>query len=84
MIKDHVLLLQATELDDVDAAFREILDEHRIRGIVDLVPDEWLTGESSFSSPQDYRDAYIQFLLTRIEHSAIFIKEAQHAAETLV
>jgi hypothetical protein len=79
-VKDHVLLAQAIELDIVDAEFRLILGADKIKAIVDLIPDEWLTGEDSFNTPQDYRDAYVQFLLTRIENSAIFIKEAQHAA----
>jgi hypothetical protein len=83
-IKDHVLLPQATELELVDAGFRSILNEDRIRSIVALIPDEWLTGESSFQSPEEYRQAYIKFLLIRIEHSAIFVKEAQNAAETLI
>jgi hypothetical protein len=83
-VKDHVLLQRATELDLVDAEFRAILTEDRIRAIVSLIPDGWLTGESSFNSPQEYRDAYASFLLTRIQHSEIFVKEAQHAAETLI
>jgi hypothetical protein len=79
-VKDHVLLAQAIELDTVDAEFRLLLSADKIKAIVDLIPDEWLTGEDSFNTPQDYRNAYVQFLLTRIENSAIFIKEAQHAA----
>ena len=82
-VKDHVLLAQATELDLVDAEFRLLLSADKIKAIVDSIPDEWLTGEASFSTPDDYRNAYVQFLLTRIENSAIFIEEAQHAA-TLV
>jgi hypothetical protein len=83
-VKDHVLLPQATLLDEVDAGFREILNEERIRSIVYLVPDEWLTGEESFETPEHYREAYTQFLMTRIAHSAIFVKEAQNAAEALI
>jgi hypothetical protein len=83
-VKDHVLLPQATELDEVDAEFRLILNAGLIRSIVDLIPNEWLTGEPSFETPEHYRQAYTQFLLMRIEHAAIFIKEAQNAAETLI
>jgi hypothetical protein len=77
-------LPQATKLEEVDAEFRLILTPERIRAIVDLVPDEWLTGEASFENPAAYRDAYTRFLVTRIENSEVFIKEAQHAAETLI
>jgi len=83
-VKDHVLLQRATELDLVDKEFKEILNEERIRAIVELIPDEWLTGESSLKSPGEYREAYAGFLLTRIKHSEIFVKEAQNAAEALI
>jgi len=83
-VKDHVLLPQATELERIDAEFRAILNTERIRSIVALVPDVWLTGEDTFNSTEEQREAYVQFLLTRIDHSDIFIKEAKNAAETLV
>lgn len=82
LIKDHVLLSQATELDEVDAVFKTILTEERIRAIVGIVPDEWLTGE--FDTSEEHREAYIQFLLTRIANSNIFVKEAQHARENFI
>ncbi|MDR3695373.1 HipA family kinase [Mucilaginibacter sp.] len=83
-VKDHVLLPRATELEAVDAEFKAILTQERIKAIVALVPDEWLTGETTFSSPHEYREAYAEFLLTRIANSEIFIKEAQHAAGILI
>jgi hypothetical protein len=82
LVKDHVLLSQATELDEVDAAFKAILTEERIRAIVGIVPDEWLTGE--FDTTEEHREAYIQFLLIRIANSNIFVKEAQHARENFI
>jgi len=83
-VKDHVLLSRATQLEKVDAEFKAILNAELIRSIVALVPDVWLTGEDVFNSAEGYREAYVQFLLTRIEHSDIFIKEAKNAAETLI
>ena len=83
-VKDHVLLPWATELEAVDAEFRSILTPERINSIVALIPDEWLNDETEFNSPEEYRQAYSQFLLTRIENSEIFVKEAQHAAETTI
>ena len=79
-VKDHVLLAQATELELADAEFVSLLTPDRVKAIVDLVPDTWLTGEPSFNTPADYRNAYVEFLLTRIANSAIFVKEAQYAA----
>lgn len=49
-IKDHVLLPWATELDTVDQEFYSLLTAERIRAIVSLIPDEWLTDESSESA----------------------------------
>jgi hypothetical protein len=83
-VKDHVLLARATELDAVDVEFKGILTAERINAIVALIPDEWLNGETSFKSPGEYRQAYAEFLLTRMAHSEIFIKEAQHAAGILI
>ncbi len=80
-VKDHVLLAQASELDAIDAQFRGILDEDRIRAIVSLIPDEWLTIDSPFESIEEHREGYIEFLTTRITHSENFVKEAQHARE---
>lgn len=78
-VKDHVLLPWATELDTVDADFRQILTTDRIQSIVDLVPDEWLTNEPSVDSAEAQREVYVRFLETRLAHSAIFVKEARHA-----
>jgi len=79
-VKDHVLLPRATRLDEADAQLRTVLTPQRIAGIVNLIPDDWLTGDGVFETPQQYRDAYTLFLNTRIANSEVFVKEAQHAA----
>ena len=84
LVKDHVLLPQATELEVVDAAFRLMLTHERIRAIVDLVPDEWLAADTSFTSNNLHRQVYIKFLETRLAHSSIFVKEAQYAAKSVI
>ena len=78
LIKDHVLLPLATELDLVDAEFRALLTPDLIRSVVALIPDQWLT-ESTFDSPAAQRAAYARFLEIRIANSEIFVKEAQNA-----
>jgi len=80
-IKDHVLLPRATQLDEVDTELKSILTNELILEIVELVPDEWLTGEQVFETPAQHRDAYIEFLTTRIAHSGIFVKEAKDAQQ---
>jgi hypothetical protein len=83
-VKDHVLLPRATELATVDAAFKNILTPDRIRSIVSLIPDDWLSGESPFATTEEHRQAYVDFLINRIAASEIFVTAAQHAREALI
>lgn len=83
-IKDHVLLPQASELETVDKEMHSLLTEDTIRAIVALVPEEWLLADSPFESTELHREAYVQFLIKRLEHSSLFIKEAQNAQEGLI
>lgn len=83
-IKDHVLLPFATELDEVDATFQVILTAERIQSIVSLLPDEWLQDESATETPEERRQVYINFLLTRLSISQTFVNEAKHAREGLI
>jgi hypothetical protein len=84
LIKDHVLLPLATELDAVDIAFRAALTPGVIQSITALIPNEWL-GDNTFAVPaEEMRNIYSQFLITRIQSSAIFVNEAQHARQSLI
>ncbi|HVI43971.1 MAG TPA: HipA family kinase [Chitinophaga sp.] len=83
-VKDHVLLPQATMLEETDSAFRSILTPERIRAVVSLIPDEWLTKDNPDELATDRREVYYQFLTTRVQASAIFVKEAQHAGKSLI
>lgn len=84
LIKDHVLLPQASLLEEADKACKTLLTEEKIREIVSLIPSEWLSWEGADENAQEIKEAYIQFLLIRLAHSEIFIKEAQHAREALI
>jgi hypothetical protein len=79
-VKDHVLLPQAVKLDEVDAAFHAILTKESLASIVSLVPDEWLTDEST-ETPENKRDVYKRFLQERLAASDIFLKEATNARQ---
>ncbi|MFD2522821.1 HipA family kinase [Emticicia soli] len=83
-VKDHVLLPFATELESVDAEYRQILTPQRIRAIVGLVPDEWLQDPSLTESEEERRAVYAQFLETRVAHSENFVKEAENARKSLI
>ncbi|MET1055708.1 MAG: HipA family kinase [Pedobacter sp.] len=84
LIKDHVLLPWATELEQVDEEFRVLLPKELLQNIVALVPEEWLLADAAFESAAAHRAAYVEFLEIRIAHSEIFVKEAQHARTTLI
>jgi len=84
LIKNHVLLPWAADLEAVDLEYRSILKPEHIRSIVSLIPDVWLEGENTFETKEEHRQAYIKFLETRLAHSDIFLKEALHARETLI
>ena len=84
LIKDHVLLPQASLLKEVDAEFKTILSAEVLQSIVNLIPKEWLVWEDSDETPEALREVYLQFLLIRLNHSEIFINEAQNARKTLI
>lgn len=84
LVKDHVLLANATELNEVDAAFRSLLSPEVIGSIVDQVPPEWLEKDAGFPTTDAHRQAYVQFLETRLANSEIFLKDAQYAAQSLI
>ena len=83
-VKDHVLLSHATELDAVNAEYRQLLTPDHIRAIVSLVPDEWLMDESSGMTPDERRAMYTGFLTTRLAHSDVFVNAANNARHALV
>ncbi|WP_316788597.1 HipA family kinase [Pedobacter frigoris] len=83
MIKDHVLLPFATELDEIDRLFKNILTDDVIDGIVNLIPQDWLKDQSD-DEPEERRKVYAEFLKSRISNSEVFIKEAQHARASLI
>jgi hypothetical protein len=84
LIKDHVLLPFASDLERVNTEFKDLLDENIIDSIVALIPDEWLRKENAFTTIQEHRAAYAQFLKIRLNHSNIFVNEAQNAREALI
>ncbi|MBS1501564.1 MAG: aminotransferase class I and II [Bacteroidetes bacterium] len=82
-VKDHVMLPRATELENVDVEFKSILTSERIKAIIFTIPDEWIVSEW-LESPDEVRATYAKFLETRLQASANFVKEAQHAREQLI
>ncbi len=84
LIKDHVLLPQASLLEEVNAEYKELLTEDKVKAIVALIPDEWLEWEDMEMTPEQIREVYVTFLVTRLANSELFIKQAQDARQALI
>lgn len=83
-IKDHVLLPFASQLQGTDALAKQKLNSAGLTEILSWLPDEWLQHETQFATPAEHRQAYHQYLTTRLENSAIFVQEAINARAKLV
>ncbi|HZF64806.1 MAG TPA: HipA family kinase [Chitinophagaceae bacterium] len=82
-VKDHVLLPYASELPSIDLWMHSNINEALVQSIIEHIPEEWLTNDSSHSVDES-RSVYRKFLLNRLHHSHIFLKEAQHARQTII
>jgi hypothetical protein len=83
-IKDHVLLRFAAEIRSADEKLSALLTESAIREVVQLIPDSWLEQDDSFATASEYRDAYIHYLLRRLDAPRDFVEEAIRARSMLV
>ncbi len=84
LVKNHVLLKQATQLEEVDVLCKQILSKDLIESIVALIPIDWLKDEALFESKEEQRNTYATFLLSRMQHSTVFINEANDARKKLI
>lgn len=78
-IKDHVLLSQASKLDEADKWAKEKLTDDFFNEIIALIPDEWLMWRDTPETPDEIRRVYFNFLKTRLENSLNFLNEARNA-----
>jgi hypothetical protein len=79
MIKDHVLLAFASRIVDVDARMARQLPAEVVRRIVDGVPDAWLEASPHFKGPREQREAYLRYLMARLQPPRHFVEEAIRA-----
>ena len=75
-IADHVLLPFAGDLTAADARLRPRLTDERITRIVDTVPSEWLMDEEEFADSAAQRQAYVTYLLERLNGPRAWLQEA--------
>ena len=79
MIQDHVLLRFASRIADVDARLAQQLSADVVRRIVDLLPDDWLEATPHFNGAREQREAYLSYLMARLQPPRRFAEEAIRA-----
>jgi hypothetical protein len=79
LIRQHVLLHKATRLDEVDATLAASLTPDTIAGVIDLIPEAWLSDDPSQLEAARYRAAYRRYLLDRLTSPRLFVEEAVRA-----
>jgi hypothetical protein len=83
-IEQHILLPWAKGIAQAAKTAHERLTEPLLRGIVELVPDEWLKAIPGDVSAGDRRAGYMEFFTRRLETSAAFEEEAIGAQSRLI
>ncbi|HEY6806389.1 MAG TPA: HipA family kinase [Pyrinomonadaceae bacterium] len=79
LINQHILLPFAAAIEQVDQAMTDALTEEAIKRVVDLVPDDWLTNHTPFSSIAENKQAYVDYLTSRLAAPRAFVEEAIRA-----
>ena len=83
-IKDHVLLPVASALDEADALMTKALSPAQIQQTVNLIPGGWLNSDPFFTDREAHREAYLAYLLDRLQASRYFVEEAKNARAQLL
>ncbi|MBN9349435.1 MAG: aminotransferase class I and II [Chitinophagaceae bacterium] len=84
LVKDHVLLTYASELEKAQKIFLEKISPEKIKTIVNTLPDDWLLYDAPFRNAEDNRNAYAEYLIKRLENSDTFTQYAIHARESII
>lgn len=78
-VKDHVLLARASSLHEAAKEIQQKITQEKIQEIVSIIPDDWLVDDSEPLSPAEMREAYIEFLNSRLAKIDVLAKEAEDA-----
>ena len=77
MIADHVLLPIAGPIAEADDRLADRVDEDLLAAVLDVVPDDWLAGDATYPDPTAHRQAYVDYLLTRLQPPRPFVAPAE-------
>ena len=79
-IADHVLLPYASSIAAADARLAPLVTRELLERIVAAVPDAWLKdGAGTMDQPARHRQAYVDYLLGRLESPRPFVEDADRA-----
>lgn len=79
LVKEHILLPFAKSMESVDQVLAAVITENVIKAAVDLIPNEWMGEHAPFSSVEENKQAYVEFLVRRLEAPRNFVEEAIRA-----
>ncbi|MGN0001937.1 MAG: HipA family kinase [Sphingobacterium composti] len=83
-IKDHVLLKQASKVQEINEKYNSLFTEKVIRNILMIIPDEWLVEEGRELSPDEVREVYFQFLVRRLANSILFLNQIANERKNII
>jgi hypothetical protein len=84
LIRDHVLLLKADDVEDVDVRFAAVLTPDRVADVMNAVPEALLMdplARADFSSVAEARARYVRYLSARLESPRPFVQETRRARD---
>lgn len=84
LVRDHILLPWATEIEKADKALRPRLSRALFESILNEVPDPWLLPETGAETPAAKREGYVNYLMARLAAADLFVEEALNARDRLV
>lgn len=79
LIKDHVLLAQATQIPAATEHIKSALTSSKIEEIIANIPEDWLISEADTLTPAEMRANYVHYLTTKLSMIDVLAKEAQDA-----
>jgi len=79
LIKDHVLLEFANNLNEASQHITTQLNTEKIEEIISLIPEDWLESDADAFSPNDMRAAYTTYLKAKLAMIDKLVKEAEDA-----
>lgn len=74
-----MLLPFAGKLEEVADELREKVTASKVEMIVAMIPESWLLVDAPFDSVDAHREAYVEFLMRRLEPPFDFLEEAARA-----